>query len=70
MIGNPNTIRNEGYRILTRGLGTAGAVAFLQQFENGSGNYTEDRRATLDENSIDMIAERIRKRNAPSGESV
>jgi len=62
MIGNPNTIRNEGYRVLTKELGTAGAVVFLRQFENGSGNYTEERRAMLDENSIDMIAERISKR--------
>jgi len=64
MIGNPNTIRNEGYRVLTKELGTAGAVVFLRQFENGNGNYTEERRAMLYENSIDAIAERIRKRNA------
>jgi hypothetical protein len=64
MIGNLSVIRNEGYRALTRELGVAGAVMFLRQFENGSGNYTEDRRAIMEENSIDAIAERIRKRNA------
>ena len=64
MIGNLNVIRNEGYRALTRELGAAGAVVFLRQFENGNGNYTEERRAMMDTNSVDAIAERIRKRNA------
>jgi len=64
MIGNLNVIRNEGYRALIRELGTAGTVVFLRQFENGSGNYTEERQMMLNENSIDDIAERIKKRNA------
>ena len=64
MIGNPSAIRNEGYKILTQGLGVAGAVMFLRQFENGVGNYTEERRSTLNENSVDLIAERIKKRIA------
>ena len=64
MIRNPSAIRNEGYKILTQGLGVAGTVMFLRQFENGIGNYTEERRSTLNENSVDAIAERIKKRNA------
>jgi len=63
MIGNLNIVRNEGYRALTRELGAAGTIVFLRQFESGSGNYTEERRAMMDENSVDTIAERIRKRN-------
>ena len=62
MIGNLNTIRINGYRALTRDLGTAGAVIFLRQLENGSGDYTEERREKMVENSVDVIAERIRKR--------
>ena len=61
MIGNLNAIRSEGYKILTQELGAAGTVAFLRQFEDGVGNYTEERRTVLDENSIDTIAERIKK---------
>ena len=64
MIGNLNAIRTEGYKILTQGLGAAGTVVFLRQFEDGVGNYTEERRAVLDENSIDTITERIKKRNS------
>jgi hypothetical protein len=49
---------------LTRELGAAGTVVFLRQFEEGSGNYTEQRQMILDKNSVDVIAERIRERNA------
>ncbi|GHU43323.1 hypothetical protein FACS1894111_08720 [Clostridia bacterium] len=62
MVGNLNEIRNEGYRVLTRGLGAAGTAVFLRQFENGNGNYTEERRIALDENSIDSIVARIKSR--------
>ena len=68
MIGNLNVIRNEGYRALTRELGAAGAAQFLRQFENGNGDYTEKRRSIMDTNSVDAIAERIRKRNAQHAE--
>jgi len=64
MIGNLNTVRINGYRALTRELGTAGAIVFLRQMENGSGNYTEERRAKMVENSVDVIAERIWRRKA------
>uniref|UniRef100_S0DDQ6 Uncharacterized protein n=1 Tax=termite gut metagenome TaxID=433724 RepID=S0DDQ6_9ZZZZ len=62
MIQNPNTIRTEGYRVLSRELGAANAANFLRQIENGSGDYTKERQTMLDENSIDTIAKRIRKR--------
>jgi len=57
-------VRSEGYRALARELGAAGAALFLRQLESGSGNYTEERRTTMDKNSVDTIAERIRRRNA------
>jgi len=63
MIGNFSVIRDKGYRALIRELGAAGTVVFLRQFDNGNGNYTEDRRAMLEENSVETIAERIRKRS-------
>lgn len=55
-------IREEGFRVLVEGLGTAGAVNFLRQFEGGSGDYTREREALLDGISIDEIAERIQRR--------
>jgi len=56
-------IRNEGYRALINVLGTAGTVVFLRQFESGDGNYTVERHKTMAANSVDTIANRIRKRN-------
>lgn len=61
---NLNEIREEGFRLLAEGLGTAGAVNFLKQFENGSGNYTEEREKLLEGITIDGIAEKIRQRKA------
>ncbi|MDR2546307.1 MAG: hypothetical protein LBC96_02195 [Lachnospiraceae bacterium] len=63
MIGNLSVVRNEGYRVLTQELGAAGAVVFLRQLESGNGNYTEERQGLLEKNTVDTIAERIRKRN-------
>ncbi len=67
MIQNPNTIRAKGYRILLQELGTANAVNFLRQFENGSGDYTKERQSALEKNSINDIVERIRKRKKQCG---
>jgi hypothetical protein len=59
---NLNAIREEGFRLLVGGLGAAGTVNFLRQFESGSGNYTEEREKLLEGVTIDDIAERIRRR--------
>lgn len=55
-------IREEGFRVLVKGLGTVGTVNFLRQFEGGIGNYTHERENLLDGITIDDIVERIRKR--------
>jgi hypothetical protein len=64
MNGNLSAIREEGLRVLVKGLGAAGTANFLRQFENGSGNYTDERENILAENSIDDIAKRIKERKA------
>lgn len=40
-------IRSEGIEILGREIGPVNAIRFLQQFESGKGNYTEQRRKYL-----------------------
>ena len=62
MDNNPCTIRERGFRLLADGLGTVGAVKFLQQFRPGIGNYTEERRNWLDGLTIDEVADRVEKR--------
>jgi hypothetical protein len=62
MDGNLNAIREKGFRVLVRELGAADTVNFLRQFENGSGNYTEERETTLAGITVDEIAARIKER--------
>jgi hypothetical protein len=57
-------IRREGLAALKEHLGVAGMVRFLQQFENGSGDYATERRDWVDETSLEdiqQIAESNRK---------
>lgn len=55
-------IRKQGYKILVDGLGGSGAVNFLRQIENGSGDYTSEREKMQEDVTIDEIVARIKKR--------
>ena len=59
---NLTQVRQRGLEILSRELGPIGLVRFLQQFEMGKGNYTEERHQWLDEFTVDEIANQIQKR--------
>jgi hypothetical protein len=59
---NLTQIRQLGLEILNRELGPVGMVRFLQQFEMGQGNYTEERHQWLDELTVDEIANQIQKK--------
>ncbi|MCG8584013.1 MAG: hypothetical protein MI757_04795 [Pirellulales bacterium] len=48
-------IRREGLDALRDRLGQAGMIRFLAQFENGSGDYASERRAWVDETTLDQI---------------
>ena len=62
MINNINTIREKGFKALTKELGASGMAIFIRQFENGSGDYTKEREETLKDVSIDDIVSSIKKR--------
>jgi hypothetical protein len=66
MNSNLSAIREEGFRALVKGLGTTGTANFLRQFENGSGNYTEEREAMLTGITIDDIVASIKSRKGQS----
>jgi len=51
----PVQIQRAGMEILAREMGIVGLIRFLQQFDMGRGNYTEDRRKWLDELSLDDV---------------
>jgi hypothetical protein len=59
---NLTQVRQVGLEILSRELGPVGMVRFLQQFEMGQGNYTEERHQWLDELTVDEIANHIQKK--------
>ena len=64
MIGDVRAIREEGFKVLSRELGAAGMAVFIRQFENGNGDYTEERKELHKDITIDEIVERINKRNS------
>jgi len=42
-VNNLTEIRKMGLQALKEALGPVGMVRFIQQYENGSGNYTEEK---------------------------
>ena len=62
MNSNLSVIRQTGFRALTRALGATGTVLFIRQFENGTGNYTEERNDILKDITLDDIVTSIQTR--------
>jgi hypothetical protein len=54
-------IQQAGLAALSRELGPVGFVRFMQMFEKGSGDYTKERSAWLDNQSIEEIVRRIQE---------
>ena len=55
-------IRRKGLAALKRELGSTGMIRFLQQFENGNGNYARERHVWVDSISLDQIRAAATKR--------
>ena len=55
-------IRERGFNALTKELGPAGMAIFMRQFDNGSGNYTEEKEELLKDVTIDGIVASIHRR--------
>ncbi len=59
-------IRRAGMEALKRELGVVGMTRFLQMFETGYGDYTEDRHEWQDQMTLEEIYARIQaKREKP-----
>jgi hypothetical protein len=56
--------RIKGARVLTRELGAAGMVQFMQQFTSGRGDYSKERHKLLDTLTVDDIVDGIRRKRA------
>lgn len=59
-----NEIQQAGLAALSRELGPVGFVRFLQMFERGYGDYSQERSSWLEEQSIDNIAKRIQEKRS------
>ena len=57
-------IQQKGLEALSRELGPVGMIRFLQMFETGHGDYSEERHQWLDEQRIEKIVQRIRQQRA------
>ncbi|MGD8398399.1 MAG: hypothetical protein PVG11_06045 [Anaerolineae bacterium] len=52
-------VRVVGLRALSEELGPVGMIRFMQQFETGYGNYTEERYARLGQRTVREIVQEI-----------
>ena len=57
-----NQIRTVGLAALTQSLGQVGMVRFLQQYANGTGDYTKKRNQQIKNKTIDEILIEKQKR--------
>jgi hypothetical protein len=58
----PVELRRQGLEALTKALGYVGMVRFLQQFDAGSGDYTQERHQWQDELTVADIMVQIKER--------
>jgi hypothetical protein len=62
-------VRLIGLEVLGRELGATGLIRFLQLYEHGSGDYTQERADLLRDQTVDQITERIVRRRSSAPES-
>jgi hypothetical protein len=58
----PNELTRKGFKFLVNNLGYVDAVRFIHQFDNGNGDYTQERHEWLDKLNQDEIMRDIQQR--------
>lgn len=61
-------IRNQGNEALIKALGPVGMIRYLQQYEKGYGNYTEERHQWLDKLDLNTLLSELRNSETRSEE--
>jgi hypothetical protein len=56
-----NEIRIQGFEVLVKNLGPADAIRFIQSYTHGSGDYTKERKVSL-EKDFDTVVSGIMER--------
>ncbi len=59
---NLRQIRQKGVEALIHKLGPAGMVRFLQQFEQGEGDYSKERHQLLEKQTVTELIDKIHRR--------
>jgi hypothetical protein len=59
-------VRRKGLELLFRGLGPDDAIRFLQLYDNGKGNYTEERHTWLTYKTVDEVMEDLKRMHESS----
>lgn len=62
----PIELNRKGFKALIDALGYADTIRFIRQFDNGSGDYTQDRHQWLDQLTLDDIWTDIQQRQRQS----
>lgn len=57
-------LTRKGFKALVDALGYVDAVKFIRQFDQGSGDYTQERHQWLDQLTADEILADIKKRQS------
>ena len=57
----PIELYRKGFQALVDALGYVDAIRFIRQFDNGSGDYTEERHQWLDNVTMDEILADLKK---------
>jgi hypothetical protein len=60
-------LRQRGIEALVQALGAVGMARFLQQFDQGSGDYTRDRDAILAEITLETAIDQIKQAREEKG---
>lgn len=59
-------VRSVGYKALTKALGPVGFVRFMQQYDNGSGDYTQEKYEKPDDfEDWDQLENELKKFDDP-----
>ena len=65
----PEQIRNKGLAVLKRELGVGGMIKFLQQFDRGTGDWRQERRAWAERTTLADIRKATNKRRRTRSKS-
>lgn len=57
-------INHEAIRVLSREIGLANTIRFINQFTTGMGNYTEERREMFADLTLDDLVSEMKRRKA------